>query len=66
MLSEAIARGYVEQVPVISLIGMRRTGLGIGRRKPESSINMDPPDDRPGWWNEVDSKDLIEPGEKIH
>ena len=27
--------------------------------------SLDPPDERPGWWDEVDLKDLIDPGEKI-
>jgi hypothetical protein len=34
MLSEAIARGYVEQVPVMKPHRTHPDGLGIGKRKP--------------------------------
>jgi len=60
MLSEAIARGYVEQLPV-----MKPHRYSPGRtwyREKETGIIyfLDPPDERPGWWDEVDPKDLIE------
>lgn len=65
MLSEAIARGYVEQVPVMKphpyaprLAWYREKETGV-------IYSLDPPDERSGWWAEVDLKDLIEPGEKI-
>jgi hypothetical protein len=36
-------------------------------REKETGViySLDPPDERPGWWDEVDLKDLIDPGEKI-
>jgi hypothetical protein len=65
MLSEAIAGGYVEQVPVMKpdpyaprLTWYREKETGV-------IYSLDPPDERSGWWTEVDLKDLIEPGETI-
>jgi hypothetical protein len=29
------------------------------------TYSLDPPDERPGWWAELDPKDLLEPGEKL-
>jgi hypothetical protein len=65
MLSEAIARGHVEQVPVMKLhrYAPRRTWY---REKETGQIySLDPPDERPGLWEEVDLKELIDPGEKV-
>jgi hypothetical protein len=64
MLSEAIARGYVEQVPVMK---PHRYAPRRRYREKETGViySLDPPGERPGWWDEVDLKDLIDPGEKI-
>jgi hypothetical protein len=65
MLSEAIARGCVEQVPVMKPppYAPRRTWY----QEKETGViySLDPPGERPGWWTEVDPKDFIAPGEKI-
>jgi hypothetical protein len=65
MLSEAIARGYVEQMPVMK--PHRYAPKRSWYREKETGViySLDPPDERPGWWDEVDLKDLIDPGEKI-
>jgi hypothetical protein len=66
MLSEAISRGYVEQVPVLkpNRFSPRKTWY---RDKETGQIySLDPPDERGGWWAEVDLKDLVEPGEKVN
>jgi hypothetical protein len=65
MLSEAIARGYVEQVPVMKPhpYAPRRNWY----REKETGViySLDPPDERGGWWAEVDLTDLIAPGETV-
>ena len=65
MLSEAIARGYVEQVPVMKPHQYAPDRTWYRERETEVIYFLDPPDERPGWWDEVDQKELIEPGEKI-
>lgn len=65
MLSEAIARGYIEQVPVMK-VHPYAPRLSWYREKETGVIySLDPPDERGGWWAEVDSSDLIAPGERI-
>jgi len=65
VLSEAITRGCVERVPVMKphRYAPRRTWY----REKETGViySLDLPGERFGWWDEVDLKDLIEPGEKI-
>ena len=65
MLSEAIARGYVEQVPVMK--PHRYAPDRTWYREKETGViySLDPPDERSGWWDEVDPKDLIAPGETV-
>jgi hypothetical protein len=66
MLSEAISRGYVEQIPV-----MKPSRFSPGRewyrdKETGAIYSLDGPEEKSrGWWAEVDPKDLIEPGEKI-
>jgi hypothetical protein len=64
MLSEAIALGYVEQVPVMKPhpYAPRRTWY----REKETGLiySLDPPDERGGWWAEVDPSDVIAPGDR--
>jgi hypothetical protein len=65
MLSEAIARGYVEQVPVMK--PHPHAPRRIWYREKEAGViySLDPFDERGGWWAEDNLKDLIEPGEKV-
>ena len=60
MLSEAISRGHVEQIPVTK---PHRNSLNESwyRDKETGQIySLHPFDERPGSWMEVDPKDLIE------
>ncbi|MBZ5689966.1 MAG: hypothetical protein LAP86_33670 [Acidobacteriia bacterium] len=65
MLSEAIARGYVEQVPVMKPHPYAPSRTWYRDMETGQIYSLDPPDERPGWWAEVDPKDLIEPGENV-
>ena len=57
-LSEAISSGYVEQIPVMKP-HPRAPNLSWYRDKKTGQIySLDPPDQIPGWWTEVD------PGER--
>lgn len=65
MLSEAIARGHVEQVPVMKPHRYAPRRCWYREKETGQIYSLDPPGERPGLWEEVDLKDLIEPGEKI-
>lgn len=65
MLSEAIARGYVEQVPVMKPHPYAPRQTWYRDKETGQIYCLDPPDDRGGWWAEVDPSDLIAPGEKV-
>jgi hypothetical protein len=66
MLSEAIERGYVEQIPVMNPSSFlpdeewyrdKGTGEIYSLVAPEEKIR--------GRWTKVDPEELVEPGEKI-
>jgi len=65
MLSEAIARGHVEQVPVMKPHRYAPRRAWYQEKETGVIFSLDPPHERPGVWAEVDPKDLIDPGEKI-
>jgi hypothetical protein len=65
MLSEAIARGYVEQVPVMKPHPCVLNRTWYRDKETGQIYALDPPDERSGWWAEVDLTELIEPGEKV-
>ena len=65
MLSEAIARGHVEQVPVMKPHRYAPRRAWYQEKETGVIFSLDPPHERPGVWAEVDPKDLIELGEKV-
>jgi len=65
MLSEAISCGSVEQVPVMKPSRFLPTQTWYRDKETGQIYSLVPPDDRGGWWAEVDPEDLIEPGQKV-
>jgi len=60
-LSEAISRGYVEQIPV-----MKPHRWAPRREWYRDKETGDAPEEKSrGWWDRVDPEDLVEPGERI-
>jgi hypothetical protein len=65
MLSEAISRGYVEQIPVMKPNRFLPRQTWYRDRETGQIYSLVPPGDRGGWWAEVDPEDLRGPGEKV-
>jgi hypothetical protein len=65
MLSEAISRGYVEQVPVMKPSRFLPSQTWYRDKETGQIYYLVPPGDRGGWWAEVDPADLFEPGQKV-
>jgi hypothetical protein len=65
MLSEAISRGCVEQIPVIKPHPLAPHREWYRDKETGQIYSLDPPDERGDWWTEVDMDDLIEPGRKV-
>ena len=66
MLSEAIARGYVEQVPVMKPNRFSPWREWYRDRETGEIFCLDPPEERiRGWWDRIDPKDLIDPEETV-
>ena len=57
MLSEAIAGGYVEQIPLMKPQPHRPNRSWYRDKKTGEIYSLDPPDHLPGWWTEVDPGD---------
>jgi hypothetical protein len=64
-LAIAIARGWVEQIPVMKPHPMSRNETWYRDKKTGQIYSLHPFDGRPGLWMEVDLNDLIEPGKKL-
>jgi len=64
-LSEAIARGYVEQIPVMKPHRYAPNRAWYRDKETGEIYYLGPPDERPGWWDKVDLQELVEPGERI-
>ena len=62
MLSEAISRGYVEQVPVMKPHPHCLDEAWYRDVETGEIYSLRPFDERPGSWTEIDPKDLIDPG----
>lgn len=65
MLSEAIARGHVEQVPVMKPHPYAPRQAWYREKATGVIYSLYPPDERAGWWAEIDPSDLIAPGEMV-
>lgn len=57
MLSEAISRGYVEQIPVTKPHPHAPNLSWYQDKKTGQIYSLDPPDQLPGWWTEVHPDD---------
>jgi hypothetical protein len=65
MLSEAISRGYVEQIPVMKPQRYAPNREWYRDKETGEIYQLDPPDERPGLWDRVDPQELVEPGKRI-
>ena len=65
VLSEAISRGYVEQVHVMKPNRYAPNEAWYRDKETGQIYSLHPFDERPGSWMEVDPKDLIEPGQTV-
>lgn len=57
MLSEAISRGYVEQIPVTKPHPHAPNLTWYRDKKTGQIYSLDPPGQLPGWWTEVHRRD---------
>jgi len=57
MLSEAISGGHVEQIPVMKPRPSAPNLSWYRDKKTGQIYSLDPPDQLPGWWTEVDPGD---------
>ena len=66
MLSEAISRGYVEQIAVMKPHPWVPNEEWYRDRETEEIYSLIPPDEKDrGQWVKVDPEDLIKPDEKV-
>jgi hypothetical protein len=62
-LSEAISRGYVEQIPVMKPHRWAPKREWYRDKRAGEIYSLDAPEEKSrGWWDKVDPQDLIEPG----
>jgi hypothetical protein len=67
MLSQAISRGYVEQIPVIRPILSSLSEEWYRDKETSEMYCLVPPGEKSwGWWTRIDAEDLVKPGEKVH
>jgi hypothetical protein len=64
-LSQAISRGYAEQIPVMKPHQYAPNREWYRDKETGEIFQLDPPDERPGSWDRVDPQELVEPGERI-
>lgn len=66
MLSEAISRGYVEQIPVMKPHPWVPDEEWYRDKETGEIYSLVPPEEKNrGRWREVDPEDLTEPGRKV-
>jgi len=64
MLSQAISRGFVEQIAVIKpILSSRDEEWYRGTETGEMYCLVPPGEKSRGWWTRIDSEDLVQPGE---
>ena len=65
MLSEAIERGCVEQIPVMKPSRFSPTKEWYRDKETGEIYELIPPDERAGWWTKIDPSDLVDPNEPV-
>jgi len=66
MLSEAISRGHVEQVPVMKPHRYSPRREWYRDKETGEIYSLDAPEKKSrGWWDKVDKQDLVGPGETV-
>ena len=66
MLSQAISRGFVEQIAVIKPILSSRNEEWYRDTETGEMYCLVPPGEKSrGWWTRIDSEDLVQPGETV-
>ncbi len=66
MLSEAIAGGYVERVPVMKPNRFSPRREWYRDKETGEVFFLDPPEEQiRGWWDKIDPEDLVHPGETV-
>jgi hypothetical protein len=67
MLSEAISKGYVEQIPGMTKPTRFSLKSEWYRDKETGEIYclMEPNGKNRGWWDKVDPQDLVKPGKPL-
>lgn len=67
MLSEAVSRGWVEQVAVMRpIISSRNEEWFRDRETGEMYCLVAPGEKSWGWWTRIDNEDLVRPGTSVH
>jgi hypothetical protein len=67
MLSQAISRGYVEQVPVMKPSRFSPKLEWYRDKETGEIYSLNPPEEKiRGWWDRVEIQDLMEPGESVN
>jgi hypothetical protein len=64
-LSEAISRGWVEQIEVMRPSRFSPNQEWYRDKETGEIYSLDPPGERGGWWDRVDPGELIESGRKV-
>ncbi len=67
MLSEAVSRGWVEQIPVMRpILSSREEEWFRDRKSGEMYCLVAPGEKSSGWWTRIDGEDFVRPGETVH
>jgi len=66
MLSEAMSRGYVEQIPVMNPHRYAPRREWFRDKETGEIYSLDPPEEKSrGWWERVAPEDIVAPGESV-
>ena len=64
-LAVSIAKGWIEQIAVMKPHPMAPNETWYRDKETGQVYSLQPFDERPGLWMEVDLNDLTEPGQKV-
>jgi len=66
MLSEAMSRGYEEQVPVMKPNRFSPNQEWYQEKETGEIYSLDAPDEKNrGWWDRVEMQDLVDPDQRL-